>query len=67
MGRSGPSSLELRAEVEYAYVARDVRDIVRVMALLFAVLFGLWIIIDVAEDRADRLIPPGPTGPCQGR
>ena len=46
MGRSGPSSLELRAEVEYAYVARDVKDIVRVMALLFTVLFGLWIIID---------------------
>jgi hypothetical protein len=46
MGRSGPSSLELRAEVEYAYVARDVKDIVRVMALLFTVLFGLWIVID---------------------
>jgi hypothetical protein len=46
IGRTAPSSLELSAEVEYAYVARDVKDIVRVMALLFAVLFGLWIIID---------------------
>jgi hypothetical protein len=54
MGRTGPSSLELRAEVEYAYVARDVREIVRIAALLFAVLFGLWIIIDVA-----RIVPIG--------
>ena len=46
IGRSAPSSLELRAEVEYAYVARDVRDIVRVMALLFTILFALWIVID---------------------
>jgi hypothetical protein len=46
MGRSAPSSLELRAEVEYAYVARDVKDIVRIASLLFAVLFGLWIVID---------------------
>ncbi len=46
IGRSAPSSLELKAEVEYAYVARDVRDIVRIATLLFAVLFGLWIIID---------------------
>jgi len=48
-GRSAPSSLELRAEVEYAYVARDVKDIVRIASLLFAVLFGLWIVIDVAK------------------
>ena len=48
-GLSAPSSLELRAEVEYAYVARDVKDIVRIASLLFAVLFGLWIVIDVAK------------------
>jgi len=49
IGRSAPSTLELRAEVEYAYVARDVRDIVRIAILLFAVLFGLWYIIDIAK------------------
>jgi hypothetical protein len=54
IGRSAPSSLELRAEVEYAYVARDVKDIVRIASLLFAVLFGLWIVIDVA-----RIVPIG--------
>ncbi len=48
-GRAPSGSLELRAEVEYAYVARDVKDIVRIAALLFAVLFGLWYVIDVAK------------------
>ena len=32
---------------EYAYVARDVKDIVRIASLLFAILFALWIVIDV--------------------
>ena len=32
---------------EYAYVARDVKDIVRIASLLFAILFALWILIDV--------------------
>jgi hypothetical protein len=35
-------------EDEYAYVKRDVRDIVRIAALLLAILFGLYILIDVA-------------------
>lgn len=49
-GETGPSgSIALRAEVEYAYVARDVKRIVRIAALLLTILFGLWIIIDVAK------------------
>ena len=42
-------SLALRAEEEYAYVARDVRRIAKVGSLLFAVLIGLWVLIDVAK------------------
>ena len=42
-------TLALRAEEEYAYVARDVKRIVRVASLLLAVLFALWIVIDVAK------------------
>ena len=34
-------------EDEYAYVRRDVRDIVRIAALLLVILFGLYILIDV--------------------
>lgn len=41
--------LALRAEVEYAYVGRDVKEIVRIAALLLTILFGLWILIDVAK------------------
>lgn len=49
-GESGPAgSIGLRAETEYAYVARDVKHIARIAALLFTILFGLWIVIDVAE------------------
>jgi len=46
---SGPSGSLARAEAEYAYVARDVRDIVRIAALELAILFGLWILIDVVQ------------------
>jgi len=47
---SGPAgSLAVRAEVEYAYVGRDVKDIVRIASILLAVLFTLWILIDVAK------------------
>jgi hypothetical protein len=35
--------------VEYAYVARDVKDIVRIAAILLTVLFVLWILIDVTH------------------
>jgi dGTP triphosphohydrolase len=34
-------------EEEYAYVARDVKDIVRIAVILLAILFGLYILIDV--------------------
>jgi hypothetical protein len=46
-GRGG--SLAVRAEVEYAYVARDVKRIARIAALLLTILFGLWVIIDVTK------------------
>ncbi len=41
--------LAVRAEQEYAYVARDVKDIIRIASILLTVLFGLWILIDVAK------------------
>ncbi len=37
----------IRPEQEYAYVARDIRDIVRIAIVLLVILFGLWIAIDV--------------------
>jgi hypothetical protein len=46
---SSGGTLALRAEEEYAYVARDVKRIVRVAALLLSILFALWIVIDVAK------------------
>jgi hypothetical protein len=45
--RESAPTRALAFEEEYAYVARDVRDIVRIAVLLLAVLFGLWILIDV--------------------
>jgi len=36
-------------EDEYAYVARDLRDIVRIAVLLLAILFALYLVIDVFE------------------
>lgn len=42
-------SLAVRAEQEYAYVGRDVREIVRIASLLLAILVGLWILVDVAK------------------
>ena len=41
--------LSVRASHEYAYVARDVKHIARIAALLFTILIGLWIVIDVAK------------------
>jgi hypothetical protein len=47
---SGPTgTLAVRAEQEYAYVARDVKDIVRIASLLIGILLVLWILIDVAK------------------
>ena len=44
----GPAgSIALSAETEYAYVARDVKDIVRIATLLLGILFALWIVIDI--------------------
>lgn len=52
---SGPTgSLAVQARDEYAYVARDVKDIVRIASLLIGILLVLWILVDVA-----RVIPIG--------
>lgn len=42
-------SLAVRAEEEYAYVARDVKDIARIATLLLVILFAIWILVDVAK------------------
>jgi len=47
VARETAGARAIRPEEEYAYVARDVRDIVRIAALLLVILFGLWIAIDV--------------------
>jgi hypothetical protein len=45
---SGPSgALATSAANEYAYVVRDVKDIVRIASLLIGILIVLWILIDV--------------------
>jgi hypothetical protein len=36
-------------EDEYAYVSRDLKDIARIAALLFAILFALYLVIDVFD------------------
>jgi hypothetical protein len=47
---SGPSgSFAQQEAVEYAYVARDVKDIVRIAGLLLIVLFILYILVDVTK------------------
>lgn len=40
-------SLAAQDAAEYAYVARDVKDIVKIASLLLAILLALWILIDV--------------------
>jgi hypothetical protein len=40
-------ALAMRPEEEYAYVARDLKDIARIAVVLFTILIGLWILIDV--------------------
>ena len=47
--REGSAAKVIPFEDEYAYVSRDLRDIVRIAALLFAVLFVLYLIIDVFD------------------
>ncbi len=46
---SGGSSLAVRAEQEYAYVARDVRRIGEMAVLMLAILLGLWFLVDIAK------------------
>jgi hypothetical protein len=46
---AGGSSLAVRAEQEYAYVARDVRRIGEMAVLMLVILFGLWFAIDVLK------------------
>jgi hypothetical protein len=45
----GGASLAVKAEEEYAYVARDVKRIVRTGTLMLAILFVLWYLIDIAK------------------
>jgi hypothetical protein len=45
----GGGSLAVRAQEEYAYVARDVRQIGVMAVLMLAILFGLWFLIDIAK------------------
>jgi hypothetical protein len=49
LGAGTSGSFAAREAIEYAYVARDVRDIVRIAGLLLAILFLLWILIDVTH------------------
>jgi hypothetical protein len=44
-----PGSLAVKAANEYAYVSRDVKDIVRIASLLIGILVVLWILIDVTK------------------
>jgi hypothetical protein len=50
--RAKPSGmLAARAATEYVYVAQDLRRIVAVAALLFGIMFALWILFEVARIR----------------
>jgi len=40
-------ALSISAQQEYAYVARDVRQIGLMAVIMLAILFGLWFVIDV--------------------
>jgi hypothetical protein len=42
-------TLAKRAEEEYAYVARDVRDIARIAVIMLTILLALYILIDAAK------------------
>ncbi len=42
-------TLGMRAQQEYAYVGRDVREITKIAALLFTILIVLWILVDVTK------------------
>ncbi len=42
-------SLSVAARSEYGYVARDVKDIIRIASILIGILIVLWILIDIAK------------------
>jgi hypothetical protein len=46
---SGGGPLAVRAAQEYAYVARDMKQIGEMAVLMLAILFGLWFLIDIAK------------------
>jgi len=50
----GTGTIAVRAEEEYAYVARDLKRIGRTAVMMLVMLFGLWILIDVT-----KIIPIG--------
>jgi hypothetical protein len=54
LGSGARGTFAQQEAIEYAYVARDVRDIVRIAGLLLGILFVLWILIDVT-----KIIPLG--------
>ena len=45
------SILAAKAATEYVYVAQDLRRIIAVAALLFGIMFALWILFEVARIR----------------
>jgi len=47
--REGSAVKVIPFEEEYAYVSRDLKDITRIAILLFAVLFALYLVIDVFD------------------
>jgi len=49
LGSGTSGSFAQQEAIEYAYVARDVKDIVRIAALLLVVLFVLYILVDVTK------------------
>ena len=49
VGTGSAGSFAAQEAIEYAYVARDVKDIVRIAALLIGILIVLWILIDVLK------------------
>jgi hypothetical protein len=46
---AGGGSLAVRAEQEYAYVARDVRRIAEMAVFMVVTLVGLWFLIDILK------------------
>jgi hypothetical protein len=49
LGAGSAGSFAAQEAIEYAYVARDVKDIVRIAALLIGILIVLYILIDVLK------------------